>query len=291
MSGTHIENRGGFQQMVQDALDHKIDLIYCKSVSRWARNTVETLETVKLLTGNQVNVIFEQEGIDTRNPAALFALSLAASVAQSESETISENLKWVYRNRAEHGIFKAHKGKYFGFNTDDGNFTPDENAGIVREMFQMYAAGKELDEIVEKVNSYGVCTTMGKQFTYETVKNILKNEVYVGDVHIGKSPSRNVITKKIDETHVSRYVENHHKGIVDRKLWKAVQKLFNDRKMDLEPGQHKMEKIMAALRKEPGLKRSDIEARTGGNIGQLLVRMKKKGLIRNKGQNWFLPDS
>ena len=290
LSGTHIENRGGFRQMMQDALDRKIDLIYCKSVSRWARNTVETLETVRLLTGNQVNIVFEQEGIDTRNPAALFSLSMAATVAQSESETISENMKWVYRYRAEHGIFKPKRGSYFGFNTDDGNFTPDENAWIVRDMFEMFAAGKKICEIVDKVNSYGVLTTRGKQFSDKNVSGILKNEVYVGDVLIGKTPSRDVISKKIDEDHISRYVENHHEGIVGRELWEKVQKLFKARKKDLEIGRHNREKIMAVLRKEPGLKKGGIIARTGENFGQLLNRMKAKGLIRNEGQRWFVSD-
>lgn len=85
-----------------------------------------------------MHVIFEQEGIDTRNPGIFFQPSLAASVAQCESETISENMKWVYNNRVEQGIFIAPKRKYFGYNTDDGNFTPDENAKYVRMIFERF---------------------------------------------------------------------------------------------------------------------------------------------------------
>ena len=294
MSGTHIENRDGFNQMVQDALNHKIDLIYCKSVSRWARNTVEALETVRLLTGNQVNVVFEQEGIDTRNPAALFSLSLAAAVAQSESETISENLKWVYRYRAEHGIFRARRGMYFGYNTDNGKFIPDENAGIVRSMFEMFAAGKELNVISDIVNSYGVLTTKRKPFTSASVKSILKNEVYVGDIHIGKTPSRDVITKKIDENYYDKYVEYHHEGIVDRELWEAVQKIFDGRKIDRETCRLRKEKILDVLRNEPGLTRAEIAARSQvslEDVGHHLNRMKEKGLVRNVGHKWELTDA
>ena len=97
-------------------------------------------------------------------------------------------------------------------------------------MFEMFAAGKKICKIVDKVNSYGVLTTRGKQFSDKIVSGILRNEVYVGDVLIGKTPSRDVISKKIDEDHISRYVENHHEGIVDRELWNKVQKLFKARK-------------------------------------------------------------
>ena len=157
-------------------------------------------------------------------------------------------------------------------------------------MFEMFAAGKKICKIVDKVNSYGVLTTRGKQFSDKIVSGILRNEVYVGDVLIGKTPSRDVISKKIDEDHISRYVENHHEGIVSRELWNKVQKLFKARKKDLEIGRRNREKIMAVLRKEPGLKKGEIIARTGENFGQLLNRMKAKGLIRNEGQRWFVSD-
>jgi DNA invertase Pin-like site-specific DNA recombinase len=116
-SGTHTENREGFQQLIRDALDKKVDIIICKSVSRWARNTIEGLRTIKELTGNFVNLIFEEENIDTRHLGYQLQLNLQQVVAQMESESISENLKWSYRNRAELGLFTAARGKYFGFNT------------------------------------------------------------------------------------------------------------------------------------------------------------------------------
>ena len=197
---------------------------YCKSVSRWARNMVETLDTINLLTGNQVHVIFEQEGIDTRNPGVFFQLSLAASVAQCESETISENMKWVFNNRVEQGIFIAPKRKYFGYNTDDGNFTPDENAKYVRMIFERFDDGVRLTEIVDELNWLGVKTQRGIPFTINAVRGILMNEKYVGDVRFGKTPRRNVITGKLDQYQIDKYLENHHEGIVSRELWNRVQK-------------------------------------------------------------------
>ena len=126
----------------------------------------------------------------------------------------------------------------------------------------------------------------GEPFSDKIVSGILKNEVYVGDVLIGKTPSRNVISKKIDEDHVSRYVENHHEGIVSRELWEKVKGIFNE-KVDMQNGQRR-ERILSVLREEPGLTKSGISARIGESIGQQLSWMKKKGLIRNEGRRWVL---
>ena len=100
-SGTHAENCDEFNRMIKDAEAGKIDLILVKSVSRWARNIVDGLRTIHHLTENRVNIIFEQEGIDTRQPGHTLQLNLATAVAQTESKSLSENLKWLYRKRAE----------------------------------------------------------------------------------------------------------------------------------------------------------------------------------------------
>lgn len=169
-----------------------------------------------------VHVIFEQEDVDTRTPGHLFKLNLSCAVAQAESESISENLKWLYRKRAERGIFKAVRGCYFGFNTDDGNFTPDENAKYVRQMFQEYVSGKTTKEIAEGLE--GVKNNKGKQVSASQVKSILANEVYKGDLHICKSVSRNVITGEPDAEQYGKYIEGHHEAIVGADLWAKAQK-------------------------------------------------------------------
>ena len=127
----------------------------------------------------------------------------------------------------------------------------------------------------------------GEPFSEKIVSGILKNEVYVGDVLIGKTPSRDVISKKIDEDHVSRYVENHHEGIVSRELWEKVKERLNEKDVDTQNGQRR-ERILSVLREEPGLTKSGISARIGESLGQQLSWMKKKGLIRNEGRRWVL---
>jgi len=223
MSGTHAENLEEFQKLIKDAVDGKIDLILCKSVSRWARNTVEGLQSIKLLTGNGVHIFFEQEGIDTRTPGIILQLNLAASVAQSESESISENLKWNYRQRTAKGEFWAVKGRYFGYDSEGDTFTENDNAQYVRMMFDWYLEGLNFTEIAEELNKLGVPTLRGNQWSCGSVRCILRNEVYVGDVIFRKHPSRNVITREIDKDWKPKYVKDHHQGIVSRETWDAVQ--------------------------------------------------------------------
>lgn len=226
LSGTHAENRDEFQCMIMDALGRHIDLIMCKSVSRWARNTVDGLKAVRLLTNNRVHIIFEQEGVDTRQPGHAFPLHLACAVAQAESESISDNLKWVHRNRARNGVFRAQRGRYFGFATDDGSFTPDENAKYVRYMYQAFVSGKAIAEIARELD--GVKNNRGDPISSSQVRSILKNEVYKGDLHICKTPSRNVITGELDKEQYGRYMEKHHAAIVDAHLWGLAQKRFEE---------------------------------------------------------------
>ena len=223
-SGTRSDNRAEFQRMIHDALAGKIDLIICKSASRWARNIVDGLDAVRHLTGNRVNIIFEQENIDTRQPGSVMLLNLSMAIAQTESESISENLKWLYRRRAEQGIFIAHKGKYFGFDTDDGNFRPNDDAKYISLIYDSFLAGESLTAIAEALNLLGIHNSWGNEWQRDTIRYILSNEVYVGDIRIQKKPFRNVITQMPDEVQISKYITDHHEGIIDRTTWDRVQR-------------------------------------------------------------------
>ena len=226
LSGTHAENRNEFHKLIQDAMDRKIDLVLCKSVSRWARNMLDGLNAIKLLTGNGVHILFEQEGIDTRTPGVLLPLHLAQSVAQSESESTSENIKWTYKNRAREGKFWAKPGVYYGYDSKGDTFTENADADNVRFMFDRFIEGATITQIAKELNEKGCRTVRGNEWTMDAVRRILKNEVYVGDVIFRKSPSRNVITREIDKDWKPRYVKNHHKGIVDRDVWERAQDEF-----------------------------------------------------------------
>ena len=223
VSGTHAENRDEFQKLIQDAMDRKIDLILCKSVSRWSRNMLDGLNAIKLLTGNGIHIIFEEQAIDTRTPGVILQLNLAQSVAQSESESISENLKWVYKNRTKQGKFWASQGKYYGYDSKGDTFTENKDAEHVRFIFESFIEGTSLIQIADELNAKGSRNSKGNEWNTTQIKKILKNEIYVGDVIFRKSPSRNVITKEIDKDWEPVYSPNHHKGIVSRDIWDRAQ--------------------------------------------------------------------
>ena len=230
VSGTHAENRDEFQKLIQDAMDKKVDLVLCKSVSRWSRNMLDGLNAIKLLTGNGVHIIFEEQGIDTRTPGVILQLNLAQSVAQSESESISENLKWTYKNKAKQGKFWAKPGVYFGYDSKGDKFTENKDAEYVRFMFKHFIEGASLKQIAEELNDMDSKTIRGNEWDSEKVRKILRNEIYVGDVIFHKTPSRNVITGEIDKDWEPKYVRDHHKGIVDRETWDRAQNILGPKK-------------------------------------------------------------
>ena len=292
LSGTHAENRPEFQRMIEDAIAMKIDIIYCKSVSRWARNAVEALESIKYLTGNNVRIIFEQEGIDTRNPSTLLQLSLASAISQSESESISENVKWLYRKRAERGIYIPAKGVNFGYNTDAHTFVPDGNARYVRLMFERYAEGRSLAEIEKELE--GVTDERGEPIKRCRIRAILKNEVYAGDKEFGKVPQRNVITGKPDEVQVKKYVRDHHEPIVSRKTWDAVQARLAREKLERDRAEEKRKRMLNVLRAVPEMKAAELAERVGverGTAKSFIHGLKKKGVLKKDDQgNWMIEE-
>lgn len=283
LSGTHAENRPEFQRMIEDAIAMKIDLIYCKSVSRWARNAVEALESIKYLTGNNVRIIFEQEGIDTSQPGTLFQLSLASAVSQSESESISENVKWLYRKRAERGIYIPRKGVNFGYNTDENTFVPDRNAKHVRLMFERYAAGMSIAEIEKELKKLGVTDQGGKPITGSRIAAILKNEIYVGDKEFGRTPQRNVITGKPEEVQVKKYVKDHHAAIVSRQTWETVQARLEKEKLERDKAGEKRKRMLNILRAVPEMKAASLAERVGvktQTAKDFIQGLKKKGILK-----------
>ena len=272
-SGTHAENRDDFNRMIRDAEDGKIDLILVKSVSRWSRNIVDGLRTIHHLTENRINIIFEQEGIDTRQPGHTLQLNLATAVAQTESESLSENLKWLYRKRAEQGYFKANKSLYFGYNTDDGNFTPDANAAYVRRIYREYVDGKSIADIARGLE--GVKNKKGGAITPSQVRSILKNEVYKGDVHICKSISRNVITGEPDKEQYSNYVKGHHEAIVSEALWELAHKrlMENSSNYDRKGAAEREEDVLAMI--EDGLSKAEVAEYLGISIEKVKYSVEK----------------
>ena len=175
-SGTKTENRSGFQKLIQDALDHKVDYILCKSVSRFGRDLVKTQHYLKILHGNGVDVHFEKEKLDTADPSCSMMLSFLSTIAQDESHSISENVKWGYRERFKRGEYNLGNNRILGYDCVDGKLVPNENADGVKVIYQLYLDGKSVEEIRRLLVDFGVVTRNGRPLSHHNILYILQNE-------------------------------------------------------------------------------------------------------------------
>ncbi len=229
ISGTNTKKRLGFQEMVEDALDGKIDLILTKSVSRFARNTVDSLSTVRKLKESGVEIYFEKENIWTFDSKGELLITIMSSLAQEESRSISENVTWGRRRQLAEGQVTFSYSQVLGFKkSDTGGFEIDhEEAKIVRYIFHQVLLGNNPNKIARELTAQGIPTPQGKrQWSYGTVKRMLRNEKYKGDALLQKSFTTDFLTKstKLNEGELPQYyVENNHEAIIKREVFDLVQ--------------------------------------------------------------------
>ena len=220
LSGTRADKRPEFTKMINDCLEGKIDYIITKSVSRFARNTVDCLDYVRMLKARGIGIFFEEQNIDTLKSDSELYLIIYAGFAQSESESISKNITWSYRKSFEEGKVVFSYSKMLGYKKgEDGEpeIVPFE-AKIVESIFHMYLGGATLREIFETVKD-DVAKVEGKkiQFSQQSVKNILLNEKYCGDAILQKSVTLDCIQKKRKKNTGEApmyYVHNNHQVFV-----------------------------------------------------------------------------
>ena len=229
ISGTDTSRRGEFIRMLADCEAGKIDIILTKSISRFARNTVDLLETVRHLKDLGIEVRFEKEHINSLSEDGELMLTLLASFAQEESRSISENVKWGVRKRFQSGEIGAANKHILGYQYDEDEkkyvIIPEE-AEAVRWMFKMYIDGVPLRGIAESMNSAGIRTTLGNDFQEASVRQLIFNEVYAGDIRRQKCYMADPITK----TKVKNcgelpqyYMADCHEAIIDRETYAKVQ--------------------------------------------------------------------
>lgn len=231
-SGTKAENRPGFQKLVRDALDGKVDYILCKSISRFSRNIVDCQKYVKLLHGNGVDVKFEKENLDTASPSCSMMLSFLSAIAQDESRSISENVRWAYRERFKRGEYNLGNNRILGYDSIDGKLVPNQDVDAVRLIYTMYLEGKNIEAIRRLLADYGVRTRKGTLISHNDILYILKNETYRGDKLLQKQPPKDFLTKKPDKRahYESYYLEGDHEAIVEPVMWDAVQEKIKQKK-------------------------------------------------------------
>ena len=199
ISGTNTAKRDQFNQMIEDCESGKIDLILTKSISRFARNTVDTLTTVRNLQRIGVSVIFEKENINTANQDCEMLLTIFGSIAQEESRSISENIKWAIKAKFERGEVMLCTNRFWGYDKDaDGNLViNEEQAEVVRLIAMLYLNGMSWEEIARDLDRRGIKTITGKdRWNASTIGSILNNEKYAGYAIQGKTYTEDFLTKK-----------------------------------------------------------------------------------------------
>lgn len=230
ISATSTTKREGFNRMVSDALDGRIDLVITKSVSRFARNTVDSLTTIRKLKENQVECYFEKENIWTFDSKGELLLTIMSSLAQEESRSISENVTWGQRKRMQDGKVSVPFKRFLGFEKgEDGNLVVnEEQAKIVRRIYGMFLQGRSPFAIARTLTEEGIPTPGGKEkWAPGTVKSILTNEKYKGDALLQKVYTVDFLSKrkKVNEGEVPQYyVEGNHDAIIEPGVFDAVQK-------------------------------------------------------------------
>lgn len=226
ISGTWATKRNEFMRMIEAARNGEIDIILCKSISRFSRNVVDTQRYVHELKSMQVEVRFEKEGISSFDGTADLIFSVMASAAEMESRSISENVKWSYRRKMEKGIRHLGSNRIYGYDEIDGDLIPNDDAWIVKQVFEEYANGTSPRDIMRGLKEKGVTRMRSEQpMNWTTIQRLLENEVYVGDRKLQKKPPIDVLTKKPDPTvpYDSKYLYNDHVAIVSPTIWDAVQ--------------------------------------------------------------------
>ena len=227
ISGTGTAKRNEFNKMIELARKHKIDLILCKSISRFARNTVDCLKYVRELKDLGVNVKFEKENIETISASSEFAISLYASFAQAESESISKNVTWGIEKSFQSGKVRYQMHNTLGYKMVDGQpVIIEEEAETIRFIFRKFAEGNSMGKIATMLTEKGIPRKNGStNWNRTNVQHILINEKYVGDAIMQKSFTVNCLTherKKNNGEKTKYYIRDCHAAIIDRDTWDRV---------------------------------------------------------------------
>ena len=245
ISGVHVKNRTQFLEMIELCKKKKIDLILTKSISRFARNTLECIQYVRMLKALEIPVIFEKEGINTADMTSEMLLTCLSSFAQAESESISLNVARGKRMGYKQGKFSFRYTNFLGYRKGaDGQpeIVPAQ-ADAIQMMFQSYLNGDSLFKIKEALENKGILTATGKkEWTTQAILRILQNEKYMGDVLLQKTFTANFLEGKPRKNNgelPQYYIENNHPAIVTREVFHRVQEEIARRKSKRPASQKK----------------------------------------------------
>lgn len=240
ISATNTKKRDEFKSMITDCRAGKIDMIITKSISRFARNTLDCLNNVRELKELGIGIIFEKENINTLDAKGEVLLTILSSMAQDESRSISENSTWGIRRRFEKGQHKMSTKRFLGYDTDeDGKLVINrKQAVIVKRLYCEFLSGKTVDYIKRIFEREGIVNWDGStKWQVTTLQSMLENEKYKGDTILQKSYTVDFLTKKRvqNQGEIQKfYIEDDHESIIEPWIWECVQLEIKRRKRYLE---------------------------------------------------------
>ena len=229
ITGTSVKKRDEFNRLMRLCKRGKVDMIITKSISRFSRNTVDCLKYVRMLRELNIDVFFEEQGIHSIDPGAEFYITIYGSIAQSESENISANVKWGKAQSAREGKVPFNYKRSIGYRKgEDGNPEIDpEQAAVVKLIYERFLAGDSFGGIAAYLAERNIPSPCGKEvWGNGTIKSILSNEKYKGDAILNKTFTVDCLTKKVKVNNGERqkfYVENNHPVIIDSATFARVQ--------------------------------------------------------------------
>ena len=229
ISATNTKKRDAFNRLIQDCRDGKVDRILVKSISRFARNTLDCIKYVRELKELGIGVTFEKENIDSLDSKGEVLLTILSSLAQDESRSISENSTWGIRKKFERGVVQVNTTNFMGYDKDEkGNLIINhEQANVVRYIFDRFLEGYSLEFISKELRKQEIPGCTGKaRWCPSAIWKMLQNEKYKGDALLQKTYTVDFLTKKRSENQgqVNQYyIEGNHEAIIDKEEWDLVQ--------------------------------------------------------------------
>lgn len=284
-SGISVNKRPNFLRMIEDCRLGKIDLIITKSISRFSRNTVDCLTYVRMLKAlpSPVGVYFERENINTLEDKSDFLLTIFSGLAQDESRSLAESVRWGIKRQYEHGIVSRSMSFLLGYDVDKfGKWTINEDAETIKRIFHEYLGGKPLRQIARDLTKEGLKTGKGKTtWRMDTLYRILRNEKYSGAILLLKTIRPRFMDKSVKNRGQEEqyFIEDHHPAIISKEDWQKVQQEFNR--------QHRPERVKTGTRiKEPSVFAQKIVC---GDCANYFIRQREttKAPEKNDYYRWF----
>lgn len=229
ITGTNTKKREEFNRMIDECMDGNVDMIITKSISRFARNTLDCLKYIRQLKDKNTAVFFEKENINTMDSKGEVMLTIMASLAQQESQSLSQNVKMGIQYRYQQGEIQVNHNRFLGYTKNENKqlVIDPEGAEIVKRIFREYLEGASLLQIARGLEADGILTAASKaKWRPETLKKILQNEKYIGDALLQKTYTVDFLSKKRVKNNgivPQYYVENSHEPIIPRDLYMQVQ--------------------------------------------------------------------